>query len=46
MSYKVLGYIKDEQDFRTISEWEEIAEKILAFQKAGFDTRGGDFRCC
>ena len=44
-SYKVLGYIKDELDFRTISEWEEIAEKILKFQKAGFDTRGGDFRC-
>lgn len=45
MSYKVLGYIKNEHDFRTISEWEDIANSILAFQKDGYDTRGGNFRC-
>ena len=45
MSYKVLGYIKNEGDFQTISEWEEIANRILQFQKAGYDTRGGNFRC-
>ena len=45
MSYKVLGYIKNESDFRTINEWEEIASQILKFQKLGYDTRGGDFRC-
>lgn len=45
MSYKVLGYIKNENDFRTINEWENVANSILAFQKAGYDTRGGGFRC-
>ena len=44
-SYKVLGYIKNERDFRTISEWEAIATTILKFQKKGYDTRGGSFRC-
>lgn len=43
--FKVLGYIKNENDFRTISEWEEIAKAILGFQKAGYDTRSGQFRC-
>lgn len=45
MSYKVLGYIKSQDDFRTLAEWEEIARSILAFQKKGYDTRGGGFRC-
>jgi len=45
MSYKVLGYIKNEKDFKTISEWESIAKTILNFQQAGYDTRGGGFRC-
>jgi len=45
MSYKVLGYIKNESDFRTISEWEGIANSILKFQQLGYDTRGGNFRC-
>lgn len=44
-SYKVLGYIKNENDFRTISEWELIAKAILDFQQVGYDTRGGGFRC-
>ena len=27
-NYKVLGYIKNERDFKTISEWEEIAKTL------------------
>jgi len=45
MKYKVLGYIKDASSFRTIEEWESFAETILSFQKMGYDTRGGNFRC-
>ena len=45
MSHKVLGYIKPAEIFKTISEWTQVAEIILAFQKDGFDTRGGNFRC-
>ena len=45
MSYKVLGYVKAADVFKTIAEWVEVAEVILAFQKKGFDTRGGNFRC-
>jgi len=45
MSYKVLGYVKSVDVFKTIAEWIEVAEVILAFQKKGFDTRGGEFRC-
>jgi len=45
MTYKVLGYIKSVDIFKTIAEWSQIAETILAFQRAGFDTRGGSFRC-
>ena len=45
MSYKVLGYVKTAEVFKTIPEWIEVAEVILAFQKKGFDTRAGDFRC-
>jgi hypothetical protein len=45
MSHKVLGYIKDSSDFRTIAEWQNIARQILKFQKAGYDTRSGKFRC-
>lgn len=44
-SYKVLGYIKNESDFHTISQWESITKTILSFQKEGYDTRGGGFRC-
>jgi hypothetical protein len=44
-NYKVLGYIKNEKDFRTIAEWELIANEILQFQKEGYDTRAGSFRC-
>jgi len=45
MSYKVLGYIKPVKAFKTIDEWISVAETILLFQKKGFDTRAGDFRC-
>jgi hypothetical protein len=45
MKYKVLGYIKDASSFRTIEQWESFAETILNFQKMGYDTRGGNFRC-
>lgn len=42
---KVLGYIKPISAFKTISEWEQVANTILSFQKLGLDTRGGGFRC-
>ena len=45
MSYKVLGYIKSDKDFKTLKEWEDIANTILKFQSDGYDTRGGNFRC-
>ena len=45
MSYKVLGYVKSADVFKTIAEWVGVAETILAFQKKGFDTRSGNFRC-
>ena len=42
---KVLGYIKPISAFKTISEWEQVANTILSFQRLGMDTRGGNFRC-
>lgn len=42
---KVLGYIKPISAFKTIDEWEQVANTILAFQRLGMDTRAGNFRC-
>ena len=39
--YPVRGYFHSESAFNTISEWEEIAKKILILQRKGFSTRGG-----
>lgn len=35
----IYGYYRTESSFRTISEWERIAKKILELQKKGIDTR-------
>lgn len=35
----IYGYYRTESSFRTISEWESIAKKILNLQKKGVDTR-------
>ena len=43
--YKVLGYIKPTSAFRTIEEWQSLAERLLALQEAGMDTRGGEISC-
>ena len=39
--YKVRGYIKPENAFHTIEEWEMICYEFLGLEQKGFDTRGG-----
>ena len=39
--FKVLGYLKPDDSFHTLDEWEEIVNEILNIQAEGFDTRGG-----
>mgnify|MGYP003662659888 CR=1 FL=1 len=43
--YKVLGYIKPTDSFRTIEEWQELASRLLELQERGMDTRGGKISC-
>lgn len=38
---KVLGYIKPDDSFKSLSEWESIVNEILDIQASGYDTRGG-----
>ena len=38
----VHGYVKPASAFYAIAEWEEMANKILAFQKDGHSIRGGE----
>lgn len=38
-SNKIYGYFRTESSFKTISEWEIIAKKILTLQKNNIDTR-------
>ena len=42
---KVLGYIKPTSAFKTIEEWQRVAESLLALQAAGMDSRGGKLSC-
>jgi len=39
--FKVLGYLKPDDSFHTLPEWEAIVNEILDIQASGFDTRGG-----
>jgi hypothetical protein len=39
--YPVRGYYHPENSFATIKEWQEVANKFLSLQRAGYDTRGG-----
>jgi hypothetical protein len=39
--YNVRGYLKPEESFHTIEEWEQISYEFLGLQQKGFDTRGG-----
>ena len=42
---KVRGYLKPDDAFRTLSEWEETAYYFLDLQGRGLDTRGGKASC-
>ena len=42
---KVRGYLKPDDSFRTLNEWEEAAYYFLDLQGRGFDTRGGEVGC-
>lgn len=42
---KVRGYLKPEDSFRTLDEWEEVAHYFLDLQGRGLDTRGGSASC-
>lgn len=42
---RVLGYIKPDGCFKTIEEWEKIANDLISLQNEGFDTRGGKISC-
>tara|TARA_Y100000310_G_scaffold74991_1_gene71235 strand:- start:3213 stop:4022 length:810 start_codon:yes stop_codon:yes gene_type:complete len=44
-AHKVLGYIKPTSVFKTITEWEDLAEELIALQAKGFDTRAGEISC-
>ena len=41
-TFAVRGYFKPESSFKTISEWEQVANEFLELQSQGFDTRGGE----
>lgn len=42
---KVRGYLKPDDSFRTLDEWESAAYYFLELQGRGLDTRGGSASC-
>ncbi len=42
---RVLGYIKPASAFKTIEEWEKIADSLLDLQSRGLDSRSGKLSC-
>jgi hypothetical protein len=45
MTIKVRGYLKPDDSFRTLNEWEEVAHYFLDLQRRGLDTRGARAGC-
>lgn len=43
--YKVLGYIKPEECFFTLGEWEQFVNRMIQLQDLGLDTRSGEISC-
>ena len=43
--FKVLGYLKPEDSFKTLSEWEQFVTSMIDLQDAGLDTRAGEISC-
>ena len=43
--YEVRGYIKKEESFHTIGQWEKVVNYLLSAQRDGIDTRGGYLSC-
>lgn len=42
---KVLGYIKPQECFFTLAEWEQFANRMIQLQDLGLDTRSGEVSC-
>lgn len=42
---KVLGYIKPEECFFTLHEWEAFVNRMIQLQDLGLDTRSGEISC-
>ncbi len=42
---KVLGYIKPDNCFKTIEQWQNIANSLISLQESGMDTRSGKISC-
>jgi len=45
ISGPVRGYIKPDNAFFTLDEWEDLAWHLISLQRIGIDTRGGEFSC-
>ena len=43
--HKVLGYLKPDDSFRTLAEWERFVEEMISLQDLGLDTRSGEISC-
>ena len=43
--FKVLGYLKPDDSFFTLEEWEKFATEMLELQVSGLDTRSGEISC-
>jgi hypothetical protein len=42
---KVLGYVKPEESFKTLAEWDQFVHAMLGYQELGLDTRDGEVSC-
>jgi len=43
--FKVLGYVRPAEVFRTLEEWEQIVLELIDLQSSGLDTRAGEISC-
>ena len=43
--FKVLGYVRPAEVFRTLDEWEQVVLELIELQSSGLDTRAGEISC-
>ena len=45
IQFPVRGYVRPEESFFTLAEWEQLIHELLELQSHGIDTRGNEISC-